>query len=106
MSDSQENPVYHASIEPTGIDVPVHVPAGFYDPAAVLPHFYSGGGWQRSDSDHPAGAGMPGYRVAYKTIKAFVVPDFVATFPNMRLHVGQGNVERGGHACQRGCFSW
>jgi hypothetical protein len=26
----------------------------------------------------------------------FVVPDLVATFPNLRLHVGQGDIERGG----------
>lgn len=96
MSPSSSRSQYRARLLPADLEVPVEIPEGFFDPNAAFPHFYSAGGWQGSDDDHRVDDGIPGYRVAYKTVKLFIVPDFVAEFSNLRLRVGQGSLERGG----------
>jgi hypothetical protein len=95
MKPQATEPRYHAHL-PDGRMISIQIPPRFYDPHASFPYFYSGGGWQRSDAEHPIGGGVHGYRVAYKTVKLFVLPDFYATVPNLRPMVGQRSVERGG----------
>ncbi len=60
-----------------------------------LPDFVAMSGWQRSDSDHPAGAGIPAYRVVYKTLKTYL-PQINLAWPNLLVRTGQGSVDRGG----------
>jgi hypothetical protein len=63
--------------------------------ASAFPDFFSMSGWQRSDDEHPAGSGIPAYRIVYKTLKAYV-PQVEMHWPNLLLRAGHGDVDRGG----------
>jgi len=52
-------------------------------------------GWQGSDDDHPLGAGKPGYRVVYKTIRTVPFPLLNLDGGSFRIQVGNGEIDRG-----------
>ena len=55
--------------------------------------FVQASGWQRSDQKHPAGNGILGYRVVYKTLKLIPFPAVNLTWPNLRVRMVVENVE-------------
>jgi hypothetical protein len=59
------------------------------------PDFLTMSGWQQSDADHPAGAGIPAYRVVYKTLKTYL-PASNFAWPNLVIRTGHGGIDRGG----------
>jgi hypothetical protein len=54
------------------------------------------GGWQRTDEGHAPGDGRSAYRVVYKTLRLVPYPPVEMTWPNMRVSLFCGDVERGG----------
>lgn len=63
--------------------------------AGDLPDFFSASGWQDTDEEHPAGEGVPAYRVVYKSLKTHL-PEVDMSWPNLAMRVGHGSVRRGG----------
>jgi len=61
-----------------------------------MPHDHSIEGWQCSDEHHPAGMGTPAYRVAYKTLKMVPYPPVSLNWPNLRVRIANGDLDRGG----------
>lgn len=59
------------------------------------PDWLIGGGWQRTDEDHPPGGGEPAYRAVYKTLRV-VLPTVELRWPNLLVRFGHGTVDRGG----------
>lgn len=54
-------------------------------------------GWQGSDEDHPVGAGVPAYRIVFKTMRAVVAGDVTLYWADdLRITAGHGRVKRGG----------
>jgi hypothetical protein len=64
--------------------------------ATDMPHEMAASGWQRCDEEHPAGEGLPAYRVVYKTLRLLPWPDLTLEWPNLRVVFANGDVERGG----------
>jgi hypothetical protein len=60
------------------------------------PDEFSATGWQRTDDVHPPGAGRRAYRVVYKTLRLVPFPSLVMSWPNLRISICNGDVERGG----------
>ncbi|MFI7658650.1 hypothetical protein ACIBTW_07130 [Micromonospora parva] len=61
-----------------------------------MPDHQSVEAWQRADTEHPVETGKPGYRVAYRTLKMVPHPAVSATWPNLRIEIANGDIERGG----------
>jgi hypothetical protein len=59
------------------------------------PDYVTMSGWQRTDADHPPGAGVAAYRIVYKTLKTFL-PTVDMQWPNLVMRCGHGEVDRGG----------
>jgi hypothetical protein len=95
-SQKSDRRIYRGRIEPSGQEVTTEGPADFWEPHADFPHDYTMKAWQCTDDDHPPGGGVPGYRIAYKTIKLFSYPNTVCMFRNARLVIGHGSLNRGG----------
>lgn len=58
--------------------------------------WFAGGAWQCPDDDHPTTEGEPGYRLVHKSLRMVVYPPVVLTWPNLRIFIGFGDVNRGG----------
>jgi hypothetical protein len=57
--------------------------------------------WTNVDGDHPVGRGAPAYRVVYKTLRMIPYPQFDMTWPNLRVHIRNGDVSRGQMVVER-----
>jgi hypothetical protein len=51
--------------------------------------------WQNADDDHPAGSGKPAYRIVYKTLRTVIDPRVVLQWPNLRVSIANGDINRG-----------
>jgi hypothetical protein len=60
------------------------------------PHLQHVVAWQGNDDQHPPGEGRSGYRVVYKTLRLVPYPPAVLRWPNLRIALFCGDVERGG----------
>ncbi len=58
--------------------------------------FIQAGGWQRSDDDHKAGTGKPGYRLVFKTLKLLPLPQAAMEWPNCRITFSVDKTTKGG----------
>lgn len=70
------------------------------------PHFdrysrLSVDGWQGVDDEHPAGGGVPGYRLAYKTLKLIPSTPIELSSPDLRITFGIRKFERGSLVVKR-----
>jgi len=75
------------------------VNTGFLDSwqqSPETPQEFTASGWQQSDDTHSPGAGRPGYRVVYKTLRVLPFPGLTMVWENLRLTLANGDVERGG----------
>ncbi len=73
--------------------------ANFFDSwqrSPETPQELTARGWQRTDDAHPPAAGRPAYRVVYKTMRLVPFPSLVMSWPNLRVSITNGDVERGG----------
>ena len=59
------------------------------------PHRISFAGWQLADDFHPGGEGKPGYRIVWKTIREITFPEVQVSFPDLRVRIGNDEVNRG-----------
>ncbi|WP_153001408.1 HEPN domain-containing protein [Microbacterium testaceum] len=66
-----------------------------WEPNSELPSHVTFNAWQEVDDDHPAGAGQPGYRIVYKTIRTVPIPPLTVNGGSFRLTIGNGQVSWG-----------
>jgi hypothetical protein len=58
--------------------------------------FINAGGFQKSDDSHPAGGGVAGYRIVYKTLKLIPLPGAELSWPNLKVRFILSKTTRGG----------
>lgn len=51
---------------------------------------------KNADDDHPIGSGKPAYRIVYKTLRTVTHPYVVLEWPNFRVSIANGDINRGG----------
>lgn len=62
---------------------------------AEIPQELRSSCWQFADDEHPAGGGIPAYRIVYKTLRWVPYPDIEMNWPNLRLTFKNGPVTTG-----------
>ena len=72
---------------------------GFLDSwqqSADTPQEFDADAWQNADDDHPVGGGKPAYRIVYKTLRTKLYPYVVLEWPNLRVSIANGDINRSG----------
>ena len=69
--------------------------AAHWEHDVELPHQMSFGGWQMADEGHPAGSGLPAYRLVHKMIRTIPLPSIEVDLGRLMMRISNKGVTIG-----------